>query len=86
MCYHLQGTGGCQTDGDERAEVIVYMKDRNDHTVYIIEKLAVASYTVSYQLKFDEYVFRYLLVVYSYKANTLHMVFKLDGVKTTMTI
>ncbi|KAH3880980.1 hypothetical protein DPMN_004902 [Dreissena polymorpha] len=38
------GSGGCHSDDIEKAEVIIYMEDTNEHTIYIIEKLDVNSY------------------------------------------
>ncbi|XP_052779173.1 reelin-like isoform X2 [Mya arenaria] len=38
------GSGGCHTDGNIKAEVIVFMEDKSEHTIYIIETLSVKSY------------------------------------------
>ena len=43
----IQGSGGCHSDDIEKAEVIIYMEDTNEHTIYIIEKLDVNSYKVN---------------------------------------
>lgn len=41
------GAGNCDTDGNKKAEVLVYMEDKNDHTIYIIEELSVDAYQVN---------------------------------------
>ncbi|XP_045165547.2 reelin-like [Mercenaria mercenaria] len=42
--YFGMGSGACHSSGKQKSEVMVYMEDDSDHTLYIIEKLNVQSY------------------------------------------
>ncbi|KAL4226959.1 hypothetical protein ACF0H5_014936 [Mactra antiquata] len=42
--YFGMGSGNCHGDNEDKAEVMVYVEDEHDHTLYILEKLSVSSY------------------------------------------
>ena len=42
----LIGAGGCHNSGNPKAEVMVFVEDDNEQTLYIIEKLRISSYMV----------------------------------------
>ena len=46
----VTGTGGCDASEEEKTEVLVYLEDEYEHTLYILEKLKSTAYRIGVKL------------------------------------
>ena len=51
----ITGAGGCHNSGNPKSEVMVFVEDDSEQTMYIVERLGINSYIVRsyFYLHFD---------------------------------